>query len=108
VVLADRIAGIEYGELVEAIRITAHLSEYARSTHTEPLAAGHGLYLEGIERLFAGKYAAALEKFIEAIKRNRKLDDDGARKACVAIFKILGEDHPVTLNYRREFANALY
>ena len=39
---------------------------------------------------------------------DRTLDDDGARKACVALFKILGEKHPVTKKYRRRFSMALY
>ena len=42
------------------------------------------------------------------IRRNRYYDDDGARKAVIAVFKLLGEDHETTRAYRNPFANALY
>ena len=55
-----------------------------------------------------GKNEAALEGFIDIIRRNRYYDDDGARKAVIAVFKLLGEDHATTRAYRNPFANALY
>ena len=45
---------------------------------------------------------------IDVIRRNRYYDDDGARKAVIAVFKLLGEDHETTRAYRNPFANALY
>jgi len=41
-------------------------------------------------------------------KKNRGYDDDGARRSCVAIFSMIGGDHPTTRQYRRAFSNALY
>ncbi|MEF8940073.1 MAG: tetratricopeptide repeat protein, partial [Salinivenus sp.] len=34
--------------------------------------------------------------------------DDGARKACIALFTLLGEKHPTTQEHRRTFDMALY
>jgi putative thioredoxin len=65
-------------------------------------------YLEAARNLAAGSYAQALEKFIGVLKANREYDDDGPRRACLAIFTILGEGHPTTQNYRRSFSSALY
>ena len=65
-------------------------------------------YLEGIRAFQDRRYADALEKWIEAIRRDRKMDDDGARKACVALFERLGNDHEITQKYRRAFSSALY
>jgi putative thioredoxin len=53
-------------------------------------------------------YVPALQGFIRVIRNDRYYDDDGARKACIAIFKLLGEDHETTKEYRREFSRALY
>ena len=65
-------------------------------------------YLDAIRLLREGKNEAALEGFIDVIRRNRYYDDDGARKAVIAVFKLLGEDHETTRAYRNPFANALY
>lgn len=65
-------------------------------------------YLEGIGALKAGDYSAAVDAFIAALRQSRKLDDDGARRACVALFRWLGDDHDVTRAFRRAFASALF
>ena len=53
-------------------------------------------------------FDSALENFINVIRLNRQFDDDGARKACIAIFKYLGEEHEITQRHRRDFGSALY
>ncbi len=66
------------------------------------------VYLQAIEHLREAEYDLALERFIEVLTKNRAYDDDGARRSCVAIFGMLGEDHPATRGHRRAFSNALY
>ena len=65
-------------------------------------------YREAIEKLRKKNFDGALSDFIEVIRENRYYDDDGARKACIAIFKYLGEDEPTTLKHRKVFDRALY
>ena len=50
----------------------------------------------------------ALEEFLEVVRRNRQYKDDGARKAMLALFTIIGEDDPVTREYRQKLANVLF
>jgi putative thioredoxin len=66
------------------------------------------IYISAIESLKKQNFGQALEKFIEVIKTDRNYDDDGARKACIAVFKYLGEENEITLQYRRDFGRALY
>jgi Thioredoxin domain-containing protein len=61
-----------------------------------------------VQALQRGDYAQALEHLIEVIRTDRYYFDDAARKTCIAIFKFLGEEHPITLRYRRDFSSALY
>ncbi len=98
----------EFFDIAEAIRTFGSLLQ--KHEHPEQLAEDRvkQIYLTAIAKLAAGEFAAALESFIEVIRTNRYYDDDGARKACVAIFKILGEEHEITKRYRREFSRALY
>lgn len=65
-------------------------------------------YFAAIENLAGGQFDRALEQFIEVIREDRYYDDDGSRKACIAIFKYLGEERDITIKYRRAFGNALY
>jgi putative thioredoxin len=55
-----------------------------------------------------GKFTQAMDQFLEVVRRNRTYDDGGARKALLALFNIIGEDSPITKNYRQQLANALF
>ena len=42
------------------------------------------------------------------IRIDRFYDDDGARRACIAGFTLLGDDHEAARSRRRDFSSALY
>jgi putative thioredoxin len=65
-------------------------------------------YLGAIQRLVEKDIDSAVEKFIEVVREDRKLDDDGARRAVVSLFKILGENSAIVQKHRRSFSSALY
>ena len=97
---------LENIELGEAINTLADL--LIREESSFPESDIKSKYLSAIEDIKEKKFNSALNKFIEIIRTDRNYDDDGARKACIAIFKFLGEDHEITLNHRRDFGRALY
>ncbi len=94
--------------VVDAIRMVAGLTGKLAHANDLPEGAMKATYIDGLHALARFDHAAALEKFIAVIRSDRYYDDDGARKACIAIFKMLGEEHAVTRAYRREFSSALY
>lgn len=53
-------------------------------------------------------YAAALEQFLTILTKDRRFRDDGARKAMLSVFDLLGDNHPLTKDYRKRLTMALY
>jgi len=66
------------------------------------------VYLQGIQALKRQDYETVLRHWIEALQIDRQIDDDGPRKACVALFTWLGHDHELTQKYHRAFTSSLF
>lgn len=98
--------GTPFASRIEAIQ-TLHRLAHLPDSAQEP-EADWQIYRDGISAFQSGNYARALEAWIELVGYNRKLDDDGARKACVALFTLLGSEHELTQKYHRRFTSALY
>ena len=97
----------ENAELINSLRtITKIINENNGKVLQE--SASKELYMGAVRFLKEKKFDQSLQKFIEIIRTDRYYGDDIARKACVAIFKYLGEENEITLTYRRDFGRALY
>ena len=93
-------------ELAESIGIITELLK--RDKDSFPDSDVKEKYLSAIEDIRKKDFDSALTKFIEIIRTERSYDEDGSRKACIAIFKFLGEDNEITLKHRKDFGSALY
>jgi putative thioredoxin len=98
----------ETTELIESIKTISSLLTKLENNSLTFDSPVKDKYIEAIKDLKNENFDSALNKFIEVIRNDRKLDDDGARKACIAIFKYLGEENEITLKHRRDFGSALY
>ncbi len=108
----ELVTGIEedspHFAMVDAIRTFAGLTTRLEDPGSLPDGSVKQIYLEALRALGNFDYERALAKFIDVIRGERMYDDDGARKACVAIFKVLGEEHETTRKFRRDFSSALF
>lgn len=58
--------------------------------------------------VLAGDYEAALEQFMEILRRDPKFEEDAGRKGLIAIFEILGNEDPLVTTYRRRMFSLLH
>ena len=61
----------------------------------------------GAQQIVNGDYSAALESFMELLKRDRTYGDNAAQKGLIALFGLLGENDERVGRYRRQMANLL-
>lgn len=65
-------------------------------------------YSQACSLTLTSEYDRALQLFLEIVGTSRKYKDDGARKAMLAIFNLLGDNHPLTKKYRQQLLLQLY
>jgi putative thioredoxin len=103
--LAEKLEGeADYADLGESVRVLGALLD--RSVSDLPAGSSKDAYEAAIECLRVKDFDGALEGFIGVLREERYYDEDGSRKACIAIFRLLGEEHEITLKYRRTFDRA--
>ena len=87
----------------EAERLLAAISvsEWASPDGEGPLAAAERAAAEG-------RFQEALETFLAAVQNGRDEEKKASREAMLKIFAVLGEEDPLTQEYRRKLAAALF
>jgi len=59
-------------------------------------------------QVLAEDYPAALENFLELLRRDRKFNDDAGRKGLVAVFNLLNNQGELVSRYRHQMTRLLY
>ena len=92
------------------IQLTEAVSQVATSLSlTElPDGAGKELFTTALSKLSGGEFDEAIASLIQVLTVDRYYDDDHPRKLGVAVFTLLGPEHPVTRKHRRMFDMVLY
>lgn len=98
------LARLQFADLVQGAPALATLEAQIRAkpedcTARRQLAARYVL---------AGDYEAALEQFMDILRRNPQFEEGAARKGLIAIFEILGNEDPLVTTYRRRMFSLLH
>jgi putative thioredoxin len=56
----------------------------------------------------ARRYDEALPVLLAVVERDKSFDEEGARRAMVDIFGLLGRDHPLVDHYRPALSRVLF
>ena len=92
----------------EAVQSVVRLIEAQNSTDALPEGTGKQAYVEGLEAVVVGDADTAIARFTDALRIDRRFNDDAPRKAGVALFTLLGTRHPITLKRRKSFDLAVF
>ena len=92
--------------LAEAVKQVAYYTE--RDPDGLPDGEGQAYFAAALVMLKGQDFDAALPQLILALQNDRYYLDDAARKLGVALFALLGPDHPATQQHRRTFDMWLY
>lgn len=86
------------------------LTEFFALAKSAPTSASGSAarYVGAARSAQAGDYRTACDDLLTIVTYDRAYGDDAARKALLGLFAVLGDDHPLTTEYRRKLANALF
>lgn len=95
----------EYADRAQGLRTLIQFKQIANS---EPVSELDRLYQTAVQQVLAQDYETALQGLLGILERDRIYRQDGARKAMITVFNLLGDDHPLTKDYRKKLMMALY
>jgi putative thioredoxin len=96
-------------EALEVLEPVAHDPDAAGLLARVRLAASDDPDVQaGLAALARGDEEAALTHLLDAIGRADRTLKDQLRAAMIGIFRRLGDQHPLTLRFRKQLARALY
>jgi len=105
--LIDGIADDEFAERVQDLRDLKHLADEPPASPDSSNDAWR-CYTEGNIALAKSDFATAATSWLQSLKQDRRIDNEGSRKALLSLFRWLGPEHPVTREYRPQLASALF
>jgi putative thioredoxin len=114
------------GEYLEALTIIHHFptsTEYQGAERLSPLVEGllkefdpgqqsenplDPHYYRSLHLIQIGNIEAALDGMLEILKQDKGYRSGQPRKIILGVFELLGNDHPLVIDYRAQLANALF
>ncbi len=114
------------GEYLEALTVIHHFptsTEYQGAERLSPLVEGllkefdpgqpgenplDSHYYRSLHLIQIGNIEAALDGMLEILKQDKGYRSGQPRKIILAVFELLGNDHPLVIDYRAQLANALF
>jgi putative thioredoxin len=86
------------------------LAEFFALADSPPMNGGGSAarYVGAARSARAGEMRAALDDLLTIVSHDRAYGDDAGRKTLLGLLAALGDEHPLTAEYRRKLANILF
>ena len=65
-------------------------------------------YRLGMALAAQGRYQPAMDHLLEVVRRDRAYENDAGRRALLDLFNLLGEENPLTQQYRKKLSYLLF
>ena len=101
-------ADSDHFALADAIRTVADLEAHLTNPGALEENPAKKEYLAAIEAMSHNRPEEAVDGFIRVIREDKLYDEEGARRGCIALFRILGDDSEFSRSRRRDFSSALF
>ena len=95
-------------KIADAVGVLAHLAALRQDPGSLGDSPARDTYLKAAQLIAEQKFPEAFDDLLKVVRTDRRLDDDGARKAILALFALLGEDNSLTREYRRKLQQTLF
>jgi putative thioredoxin len=99
--------GKDYSRAEQLLPLANALARYqsGETYSDDPLEAA---YLNALRLIVRGNHAAAMDGLLDILRQDKHFRDDEVRRVMVAIFELLGDENPLTRQYRGELAMVLF
>lgn len=107
--LNDFPASAEYGSAQRLFPLAkAYKSVEAEASSPMDITPTEATYNNSIRLAYNKNFEAAMDGILEVLRVDKNFRDDEARLIMIAILEMLGENNPITKQYRNELASVLF
>lgn len=93
-----------YGDAQQLLPLAHYLCQYEEWDEREEATTMEAQYAHAAGLLQRGNIPAALDGLLEILRQDKRYDDGRAKDVVLGIFALLGDEDPVTQQYRPELA----
>jgi putative thioredoxin len=65
-------------------------------------------YFNSLRLIMRGNFPAAMDGLLDVLRQNKRFRNGEVRQVMLGLFEVLGENHPLTRQYRQELASVLF
>ncbi|OGO12449.1 MAG: hypothetical protein A2Y53_05965 [Chloroflexi bacterium RBG_16_47_49] len=92
-------------EVIRPFNVALVRGKSEQNLQDDPLEAS---YHNALNLAMRGNLPAAMDGMIDILRQDKHYHDDEVRKSLLALFEVLGTNHPLTQQYRKELAFVLF
>lgn len=106
-ILIEFPANREFAQAQALLPLAESMKQYKKDLLPDD-AINDAAFKNAIRLVTRGNIPAALDGLLEILRRDKRYQDGKARQVLLGLLEIMGEDNPLTSEYRRELANVLF
>lgn len=94
-------------KLLSALKARIYLNECAEPGQAQPPDRAVQ-FAQACQGALGGQYETAMEAFLNIVQTDRKFMNDGGRLAMLAVFDLLPQGDPLSIEYRQKLSSILF